>query len=120
MGTFARHVFICGNQRDEGHPRGCCASKQAGAIRTALKNAVAKRGLIKSVRINEAGCLGQCEHGPTIVVYPEQVWYGFVQPDDVEEIVASHLIDGKPVERLILPDDCINTKQCPHRPAKGA
>ena len=51
----------------------------------------------------------------TIVVYPEAVWYGFVTPDDVVEILESHLVDGRPVERLRLPDGCINTDRCPHR-----
>ncbi len=59
--------------------------------------------------------LDQCEHGPVIVVYPEAVWYGFVQPKDVDEIVEEHLIHGRPVERLRLAQGCLNTKECPHR-----
>ena len=78
MPNFERHVFVCTNVRPDGHPRGCCAGKQSEAIREALKQAVAERGLKRRVRINGAGCLDQCEHGPTIVVYPEAVWYGFV------------------------------------------
>ena len=72
-------------------------------------------GLDGRVRINESGCLDQCEHGITVVVYPEATWYGFVQPGDVEEIVRSHLIDGRPVDRLRLSHSCVNTEQCPHR-----
>jgi (2Fe-2S) ferredoxin len=120
MPKFERHVFVCGNQRDPDHPRGCCAAKEAGKIRTALKNAIAKRGLISSIRINEAGCLGQCEHGPTVVVYPDQIWYGFVRREDVDDIVTAHLIGGEPVHRLVLADGCVNTNACPHRPIKGA
>ena len=72
------------------------------------------------MRSNGAACLDQCEHGVTVVVYPEQVWYGFVQPADVEEIVESHLVGGRPVERLRLAPGCINTPQCPHKgPAPG-
>lgn len=89
-------------------------------IREALKAAVKRHGLQGLVRINEAGCLDQCEHGVTIVVYPEAVWYGFVQLADVEEIVRSHLVGGRPVERLRLPDECINTSSCKHRPAPPA
>jgi (2Fe-2S) ferredoxin len=66
------------------------------------------------VRINKSGCLDQCEHGPTVVVYPEAVWYGNVRPSDAAEIVAEHLIAGRPVERLRLAGECLNTKNCPH------
>lgn len=69
------------------------------------------------VRANEAGCLDQCEHGPVMVVYPEAVWYGFVSVDDVREIVSEHLVRGRPVERLRLPEPCLNTDSCPHRKA---
>ncbi len=115
MPGFEKHVFVCTNKRADGHPRGCCAAKDSGAIRERLKALVAERGLAGRIRINQAGCLDQCEHGVTIVVYPEAVWYGFVTPDDVVEILESHLIDDRPVERLRLPDGCINTDRCPHR-----
>lgn len=80
-----------------------------------MKEAVAREGLKDRVRVNQSGCLDQCEHGVTIVVYPEAVWYGFVKPEDVDEIVASHLAAGLPVERLRLPESCINTPACRHR-----
>ena len=119
MPGFEKHVFVCTNTRADGHPRGCCAAKDSGAIRERLKALVAERGLARRIRINKAGCLDQCEHGVTIVVYPEAVWYGFVGADDVVEILESHLIDGRPVERLRLPDGCINTDRCPHRGGGG-
>ncbi len=62
------------------------------------------------VRINKSGCLDQCEHGPTVVVYPEAVWYGNVKPEDAEEIVQEHLVGGRPVERLRIAEECMNTK----------
>jgi (2Fe-2S) ferredoxin len=62
------------------------------------------RGMQEAIRINQAGCLDACEHGPTIVIYPDEVWYGNVQEADVEEIVESHLIAGKVVERLLIRD----------------
>lgn len=114
MPAFERHVFVCTNSRKRKHPRGCCESKGAEDIRNALKKA-AKKHLGKQVRINTAGCLDQCEHGVTLVVYPEGVWYGFVTLEDVEEIVESHLVNGRPVERLRLPESCLNTPHCPHR-----
>jgi (2Fe-2S) ferredoxin len=115
MPAFERHVFVCCNRRADGHPRGCCAAKGSPDIRGAFKAAIAKRGLARRVRANEAGCLDQCEHGPTIVVYPDGVWYGFVTPADVDEIVEEHLLHGRPVQRLILPDSCLNTPECLHR-----
>jgi (2Fe-2S) ferredoxin len=72
-------------------------------------------GLGTKVRINKAGCLDQCEHGPMVVVYPEAVWYGKVRPEDAAEIVEEHLVGGRPVERLRLADECLNTKSCMHR-----
>ncbi len=115
MAGFERHVFVCTNVREPGHPRGCCSGRGSEAIREALKRAVGEAGLKRRVRINSAGCLDQCEHGPTIVVYPEGVWYGFVTLQDVDEIVRSHLIEGKPVERLRLAPGCVNTPSCEHK-----
>ncbi len=115
MPEFERHVFVCINERATGHPRGCCSAKDSASIREALKARCKLEGLAARVRINKSACLDQCEHGPTIVVYPEAVWYGFVKMEDVEEIVQSHLIGGVPVQRLVLPRDRINTPRCTHR-----
>lgn len=113
--NFERHVFVCTNRRDAGHLRGCCTEKQSEQIRESMKTLAKQRGLDGKVRINAAGCLDQCEHGVTVVVYPEAVWYGFVTSADVTEIVESHLVGGTPVARLRLPPECINTPQCRHR-----
>ncbi len=83
-----------------------------------FKQKLALRGLKKRVRANMSGCLDQCEHGPTVVVYPDAVWYGRVTADDVDEIIESHIVNGKPVERLILPDECLNSSSCEHRAPK--
>ncbi len=115
MAEFERHVFVCTNERAPGHPRGCCSAKDSVSIREALKARCELEGLGARVRINKSGCLDQCEHGPSIVVYPEATWYGFVKMEDLEEIVQTHLIDGAPVERLVLPEGCVNTPRCPHR-----
>ncbi|MDP6945499.1 MAG: (2Fe-2S) ferredoxin domain-containing protein, partial [Myxococcota bacterium] len=66
------------NERRPGHRRGCCADRGAAAVRTRFKVLVAEHGLKGSVRANQAGCLDYCEHGVTVVVYPEGVWYGAV------------------------------------------
>ena len=115
MAKFRKHIFICGNQRPPGHPRGCCDPEAKAELQTLFKQKLAERGLKGSVRANQAGCLDQCEHGPNLVVYPEGVWYGGVTLADVDEIVESHIVGGKPVERLMMRDSCINTSACEHR-----
>ncbi len=115
MPRYERHVFVCCNERESGHPRGCCSDKGSKALIDALKAEVRRLGLGARVRINKSGCLDQCEHGLTVVVYPEQVWYGFVGTADAAEIAASHLAAGQPVARLQLPDSCVNAARCPHR-----
>lgn len=80
-----------------------------------FKVKLAERGLKGKVRANQSGCLDQCEHGPNVVIYPEAVWYGRVSMQDVEEIVDSHIVGGKPVERLLIPDSCLNAPSCEHR-----
>jgi len=118
MAAFERHVFVCGNQRGVDHPRGCCDPAGAEALHKVFKKALAEHGLNRTVRANRAGCLDQCEHGPTVVVYPEAVWYGGVTAADVDEIVTTHLVAGTPVERLRLADGCINTGACAHKPRR--
>jgi (2Fe-2S) ferredoxin len=108
MAKFERHIFICTNQRPEGHPRGCCSPSGEGELHRFFKVKLAQRGIKGTVRANKSGCLDQCEIGPTVVVYPEAVWYGHVTPEDVDEIIDSHIIGGRPVERLIIPDSLLN------------
>lgn len=119
MAPFDRHVFICVNQRPPDHPRGCCDPAANDRLQKAFKKALAERGLNRRIRANKAGCLDQCEHGPTVVVYPEAVWYGGVTEADIPEIIESHLVGGVPVARLRLPDGCVNTGSCPHKPRKS-
>jgi (2Fe-2S) ferredoxin len=104
MPSLQRHVFVCTNERAADNPKGCCKLKGASDVRDRLKGELASRGLLKIIRANNAGCLDQCEHGVTVVVYPEQVWYGRVTPDDIPEIVDQHIIGGNAVRRLMLPD----------------
>jgi (2Fe-2S) ferredoxin len=119
MARFEKHIFICGNLRPAGHPRGCCDPEQKAELQKAFKKSLADRGLKGRVRANQSGCLDQCEHGPNLVVYPEGVWYGHVTLGDVEEIVESHIVGGKPVERLRLAEECINTASCEHKLKKS-
>jgi len=103
MPSLQRHVFVCVNERPADNPKGCCKSKGGNEVRDALKAELNKRGLAKLIRANNAGCLDQCEAGVAIVVYPEQVWYGGVKVEDIPELVEQHLLNGHPVERLMLP-----------------
>ena len=102
MPPFVRHVFVCENLRPQGHSRGCCADKGGATLKAALKKAVGDAGLSGQVRVNSAGCLDACEVGASIVVYPEQVWYGHVTEADVPDLVKQHLTLGQPVERLMV------------------
>jgi (2Fe-2S) ferredoxin len=102
MLPYERHVFVCVNERPPDHRRGCCASRNGKEILAQLKLMNQKSGLAGRVRINAAGCLDECERGAAIVVYPEAVWYGQVTLDDVEELYDSHVVNGRPVERLRL------------------
>jgi (2Fe-2S) ferredoxin len=119
MPKFEKHIFICCNQRPPESPRGCCDPQGQAELQGAFKKKLADRGLKHKIRANKSGCLDQCEHGPNLVVYPDAVWYGGVTPGDIDEIIESHLIDGKPVQRLLLPDSCINSL-CEHRKPKVA
>jgi (2Fe-2S) ferredoxin len=113
--AFEHHVFVCHNSRPADAPRTSCTADGKSDLHTQLQQLTKAAGLGGKVRINKAGCLDQCEHGPVMVVYPEAVWYGNVQASDAAEIVAEHLIAGHPVERLRLNDECLNSKNCPHR-----
>ncbi len=103
MTYFNRHVFFCLNQRDQGEDS--CARQGAQAGFDRCKSRVKEAGLSGpgQVRVNKAGCLDRCSGGPVVVVYPEAVWYTFVDNDDIDEIVDSHLKNGRVVERLLLP-----------------
>jgi len=102
MSFYASHVFFCCNQRDASDPRGCCNDKGASAMRDYAKARVKELGLAGKgkTRINQAGCLDRCEEGPCIVVYPDAVWYTYVDRADIDEIIEEHVRHGRVVERL--------------------
>lgn len=100
---YRRHIFFCLNERKNGED--CCAQHAAQAGFDRCKQRVKVAGLSGpgEVRVNKAGCLDRCAGGPVAVVYPEGVWYTYVDGDDIDEIVDSHLRDGKVVARLLTP-----------------
>jgi (2Fe-2S) ferredoxin len=102
---YERHIFFCLNQRSGGEES--CANHQAQAGFDRCKSQVKAAGLAGpgKVRVNKAGCLDRCAAGPVAVVYPEAVWYTYVDAQDIDEIVESHLKNGRIVERLLTPAD---------------
>lgn len=99
---FQYHVFFCLNQRENNEA--CCADKGAEAAFDHMKARIKKLGLSGEgkVRINRAGCLDRCSEGPVLVVYPQAVWYTFIDNEDIDEIIESHILNGKVVERLVV------------------
>lgn len=102
MNYFQHHVFFCLNQRENGEA--CCMNHHAENAFDYMKARVKTLGLSGAgkVRINRAGCLDRCGQGPLLVVYPQAVWYTFVDNDDIEEIIQRHFIHGELVNRLII------------------
>lgn len=99
---FQHHVFFCLNQREDG--AACCMDKGAEKAFDYMKARVKSLGLngVGKVRINRAGCLDRCDAGPIMVIYPQAIWYTFVDNEDIDEIIDSHLMQNKVVERLLL------------------
>lgn len=100
MSFYKYHVFFCTNQRAPGE--GCCNALGGEKLRTYAKDRVKALGLSApgQVRINSAGCMGRCDQGPVLVVYPEGTWYTYVDQEDIDEIIDRHLVKGEVVERL--------------------
>lgn len=103
MSYFSKHVFFCTNQRAPGEP--CCNNSCASTMRDYAKQKVKLLGISTDehpIRINSAGCLGRCDSGPVLAIYPEAVWYTYVDQSDIDEIIEEHLTNGRIVNRLKL------------------
>lgn len=100
MSYYRYHVFFCVNQREPG--AACCNNHHAQEMRDYCKSRIKALKLDGKgkIRVNSAGCLDRCDEGPVLVVYPEGVWYTYVDKEDVDEIVEQHLKHGRIVERL--------------------
>jgi len=103
---YPYHVFFCTNQRGPEAIRQCCAALGSEEVRLYAKKRIKDLGMLGEgqIRINSSGCLDRCELGPVIVIYPEGIWYNYLDETDVDEIIDSHLLNGQVVERLLLPN----------------
>ncbi|MCU0837553.1 MAG: (2Fe-2S) ferredoxin domain-containing protein [Rhodospirillales bacterium] len=114
------HVFCCTNERPAGHGRGSCARRGSVKLRDYMKARAKELGL-SDVRINAAGCLDRCELGPSVVIYPEGIWYQCRTRDDVDEILLRHLCRGERIERLMMmPQDQTADDIAARQPASTA
>ena len=100
MAYYRYHVFFCTNLREDG--TACCQRFNAQAMRDYAKQRTKALGIAGhgKVRINTAGCLDRCAEGPVVVVYPDEVWYSYLDREDIDEIIDEHLVNGRVVERL--------------------
>jgi (2Fe-2S) ferredoxin len=98
---FKKHIFICTNQRTDSS-RKSCGEECGMALVKAFKKSLKDNNLKDDMRAQRAGCLDACDFGPSIVVYPEGIYYGGVQLSDVDEIVNEHLVNNRPVKRLMI------------------
>ncbi|WP_132973985.1 (2Fe-2S) ferredoxin domain-containing protein [Thiogranum longum] len=100
MSYYKRHVFFCTNLREDGSA--CCQRFNAQALRDYAKKRSKELGIAGKgkIRVNSAGCLDRCSEGPVLVVYPEGVWYSYIDQSDIDEIIDEHLVNGRVVERL--------------------
>lgn len=97
-----KHIFVCSSSRINGQQKGYCHSKNAVGLVELFMEEVMERDLSGEVMVTNTGCLAICEKGPIVIIYPDNVWYGNVSEDDVEEIVEEHIENGKPVARLVI------------------
>lgn len=98
---FDKHIFICINERKNSE-RKSCGEAHGMELVEAFKRRIKERGLKTKLRAQKAGCLDVCETGPSVVVYPEGIFYGNVQLSDVDEIFEEHILNNKPVKRLMV------------------
>ena len=105
-----KYVFVCTNERPPGHPRGSCVTNGSVEVLQTFRDLQGEKNLF-NFKVVATGCLEPCLAGPTVVVYPDNVWYGGVTVHDVERIIDEHLVGGHPVEFLLLDDDDFERSQ---------
>ncbi len=98
------HIVVCTNTRPPGHPKGSCGEKGAQPVVMKFAEEMEKRGLFGKVVLSGSTCVGVCSAGTIVIVYPDNVWYQGVKPEDINDILEQHIQNEKPVERLLIPD----------------
>jgi (2Fe-2S) ferredoxin len=101
----AHHILVCTQTRPPGHPRGSCSASGSKDVLMRFMMEVARLNLALEVMVTESSCCGPCFNGPTVIVYPQGVWYQKVTPNDVPEILEQHIMKGKPIDRLLMPNE---------------
>ena len=102
MPRFQKHIFICNNKRTEDDPRGSCSARGSEDLLASAKERIHAVGLKGKIRVNKAGCLDACAHGPTMVIYPDDTWYSPKTKEDIEEIITGHIRNNCITDRLVI------------------
>ena len=97
------HVLVCGGTG--------CTSANSAAIIERMEKELGERGLNQEIAVVQTGCFGLCGAGPIMIVYPDQVLYSMVEPDDIPEIIDEHLVKGRPVQRLVYDETLIANQE---------
>jgi len=102
MPRFQKHIFICNNKRTEDDPRGSCSARGSEDLLDYAKERIHALGLKGKIRVNKAGCLDACAHGPTMVIYPDDTWYSPKTKEDIEEIITGHIRNNCITDKLVI------------------
>jgi len=99
---YKRHIFFCNNVRTDG--KQCCSQRGAKEMYRYAKDKCRANGTLGKgmIGVSESRCLGRCENGPVAVVYPDNVWYQYIDEEDIDEIMESHMEGGETVDRLVI------------------
>jgi (2Fe-2S) ferredoxin len=98
------HLFICTNERTNS-PKLSCGETHGLELVAEFKKLIKDLNINLKIRANRSGCLGICDFGPTVAIYPEGTFYVGVKKEDVKEIIESHILKNTPVKRLLLKND---------------
>ena len=102
MPRFQKHIFICNNKRTKDDPRGSCSQRGSDDLLDHAKKRIHELGLKGEIRVNKAGCLDACAYGPTMVVYPDDIWYSPKTKNDIEMILEDHIQNNRMVKKLVI------------------
>lgn len=115
MAAFSHYIFLCGKGRKAGASRGSCDPSEKEALRSAFNQELKQAGLSRTTRTNQTGCLDPSEHGPVLVIHPQEIWYGGVKPEDDPRTVGRTITQAEVLPDLLIAESCLNNPDCPHR-----